>query len=128
MRRLFSLGMILWLVGCGDSDGTGAAASGGAAAGGGPEGGAPLGGGSSVSCADLCPDVVAADCPAGPPSVAECENGCETILAGPCASDYDLVYVCAGDAPTYACSASGQASIVGCEMELETLYACLAGG
>lgn len=86
-----------------------------------------MGGESSVSCEDLCPDVVAADCPAGPPSVAECENGCETLLAGPCASDYELVYLCAGDDPTYACSASGQVSIVGCETELEALYACLAG-
>lgn len=81
-----------------------------------------------MACSDLCPDVVAAGCNAGPPSVAECVNGCETILAGPCAGDYESVYACAGESPTYACSASGQVTIVGCEPELETLYACLAGG
>ena len=82
----------------------------------------------SLECADLCPDVVAAACPAGPPNVTECVNGCETILASPCAGDYELVYACAGQSPTYACSDSGQVSIVGCEAELTALYACLAGG
>jgi hypothetical protein len=118
MRALWMLSLAWWLVACGDSGGDG----GGGGAG---TGGTPAGGNSAVSCSELCPDVVAAACSAGPPDVAACEDGCETILAGPCAADYEAVYVCAGDAPTYACSASGQVSIVGCETELETLYACL---
>ncbi|MFO0551876.1 MAG: hypothetical protein U0271_26045 [Polyangiaceae bacterium] len=119
------------LAACGDSGsgGGGQGGSGASSGGGGQNSGGTggAGGASAVPCADVCPDVVAAACSAGPPTVAECVNGCETILAGPCADLYDALYVCAGSNPSYQCTPSGQVQVAGCADENTALYNCLAG-
>ena len=78
------------------------------------------------SCSDSCVDVVAAQCPNGPPTQQDCVTGCEQIRAGPCAAQYDALFDCSGAAPDYACDAQDFITVIGCETAYQALSSCLA--
>jgi hypothetical protein len=71
-------------------------------------------------------DVVAAQCPNGPPTQQDCVTGCEQIRAGPCAAQYDALFDCSGAAPDYACDAQDFITVIGCETAYQALSNCLA--
>jgi hypothetical protein len=108
------------------SEGSGASGSGGTTgAGADGSGGASTG---LPSCAEICPGVMAAQCPNGPPTEADCVSGCNTVRMGPCADVYTVVAECAGTDPDYACDQSGAVIVTGCEAENAELSTCLAAG
>lgn len=90
-----------------------------------PSGEAGLG--ATLSCGEVCPRVVAAQCSQGPKTEADCESGCRSIRAGKCAGRYDALVTCGGATPTYTCSTSGAVTVAGCESEDAALATCLAG-
>jgi hypothetical protein len=83
-------------------------------------------GGNTAICEEVCPDVVAAQCPNGPPDQTECVKGCEAIRSGPCAPAHQTLLECAGTEPQFSCSASGAVVVTGCETENGALSNCLA--
>ncbi len=122
-------------VGCGsdddDDDGAGqAGAPSGGAGGAGPSAsGGAAGSADGLTAADLCPEIVAAQCPAIStyvPTVAACEGGLPTI-AGFCASETDTALACTGPDPDVTCdSATGMPAFAGCETEGAALWACVS--
>jgi hypothetical protein len=82
--------------------------------------------GTLPSCAATCPGVLAAKCSHGPVDQADCVSGCETVRASACAPEYQALYDCGGTKPSYACDATGQVTLSGCEPKSAALYSCLA--
>ena len=82
-------------------------------------------GGSSATCEGTCPDVVAANCSAGPPTLNDCVSGCDTIRNSNCATQLQAVLDCAVDS-SYTCDASGNPVAVGCDDQHDALNTCLA--
>jgi hypothetical protein len=116
--------LVFCFLACACSEGSGD--TGGVAGSGGSSGSGGSGGGdTSPSCADICPALVAEQCPDGPPSQEECVTGCEEIRSGPCETEYDALFACSGLAPNYACTAQGSVTVVGCESEFDAMWTCV---
>jgi hypothetical protein len=82
--------------------------------------------GTTPSCAQVCPDVLAAHCPNGPVDEADCEDGCQT-LRSQCGSQYSALFECAGAKPKFTCGSSAIGVVVsGCEDQFSALADCLA--
>lgn len=77
-----------------------------------------------LSCDELCPFVVEAMCPNGPPDVAACLPGCADSLAQ-CPTEFSAVRACAGLAPKFSCDMDGRPVVAGCEGAFADLYTCL---
>jgi hypothetical protein len=82
-------------------------------------------GGTPPTCTELCPDVVAAGCSAGPANEAACESGC-MVIEQSCQAQYDDYAACGGASPTITCNASNFPIVTGCEAKSDALLACLA--
>ena len=79
-----------------------------------------------LSCAEICPYVVVAECEGGPPDYQACLPGCEDAMAA-CQLEYNQMLACAGVQPKFSCQGDGRPTIEGCEGQFATLYACLDG-
>jgi hypothetical protein len=131
---LLACGCVATAVACGgDSDG-GAASAGGAGADGtggtaGADGGAGGAGGLADGVAQICPELVEADCPARSaylPSEATCSAGLPT-LALACPTEIDDLYACTGPDPEITCdSTTGAPTSEGCEAEWGGVMSCVA--
>lgn len=98
-----------------------------ASASGGSGGGGGSGGSGGVSCASMCPKVVAAGCSNGPSTEADCETGCSSA-AGSCPSQYSAVVGCVsaqGGTAQITCNANNAPVVTGCESQYAQLYSCL---
>ncbi|MFI5298037.1 MAG: hypothetical protein ACHREM_08060 [Polyangiales bacterium] len=84
------------------------------------------GGGSGVTCASICPAVVAAKCSNGPPAEADCESGC-SLEQSKCPSQYSALLSCAGSHATFTCDSTGFPGPVGCAPQTSALKACISG-
>jgi hypothetical protein len=82
--------------------------------------------GGTPSCAEVCPGVLSAHCPAGPADEADCENGCQAIR-GKCGSQYSALYECAPSKPTYTCGSAIGVIVAGCEDKSSALSDCFTG-
>lgn len=78
-----------------------------------------------AACEDICPSVVDAGCPGGPPDLQICIDGCSANLVGPCKVEYGQVRACSGLTPTLMCDMNGRPTVAGCEAQYEAFYACL---
>lgn len=78
-----------------------------------------------LSCDEVCPPVLAANCPGGPPDLAACVAGCMQNQAGRCQLAFHQMLACIGPAPTFTCDMLGRPSAAGCETQFDALYACL---
>lgn len=76
-------------------------------------------------CLSICPSVVAAACPAGPPNESSCESGC-AIGETKCPTEFAALEQCVPATPTAACDAGGSPYIEGCETETLALLMCIA--
>jgi hypothetical protein len=112
------------VAGCGFLSACGDDSKGGVANGTGGQGGS--GAGALPPCAEVCTNVIAAQCPSGPPTQADCVSGCETIRTGKCRAQYMALFECAGSNPSYDCNSNGFVFVVGCESADSALNTCLS--
>jgi hypothetical protein len=110
---------VVFAAACGDDakGGTGPAPDGGQAG---------ASNGNLPPCSEVCTDVIAQQCPSGPPTQADCVSGCETIRTGKCRDQYMALFACAGTNPSYTCNAGGFVQVVGCEAADSALNTCLS--
>jgi hypothetical protein len=112
-KRLFFT--LVWLLGCGDDDGTG--------------GGGDAGDPSTVAatCARGCTRAEAANCPSQP---TDCQQRCVAEIGRTppaCLSAVDAYTRCATTA-VFSCDTSGVAQAASCQPQLATWLACAGGG
>jgi len=81
--------------------------------------------GTPALCVAICPSVVAAACPSGPPDESACEAGCASGKMK-CPTEFTALEQCAPDAPTAACDPGGSPYVEGCQTETLALLGCLA--
>jgi len=77
-----------------------------------------------LSCEDICPSVVAAECEGGPPDLKACVDGCMDLLASECKIEFNVTLACAGATPTFTCDDADLPLVNGCEDPYAELYAC----
>lgn len=79
----------------------------------------------AVDCGEVCAEIVAAKCPAGPGDGAACASDCDSWVAGVCGVEFSSAVTCGGEPPTFACDAGDRPTISGCEAQFEAFYGCL---
>ncbi|MEZ4452394.1 MAG: hypothetical protein R3B09_23210 [Nannocystaceae bacterium] len=77
-----------------------------------------------LSCDDVCPHVLAAECKGGPPDQDACVAGCANNEAE-CTLVFHQMLACIGGMPTFTCNESQLPTVVGCEQEFDALYQCI---
>jgi len=112
-----------------DGGGQAGAASGGAGGADQNASGGAAGSTGGPTAADLCPEIVAAGCPAISayvPTAEACSAGLPTI-AGLCSEQMSTTLACTGPDPNVSCDeTSGMPIFEGCEAESATLWTCVA--
>ncbi len=78
-----------------------------------------------LPCEEVCPAVLAAACPGGPPDDASCLAGCADNRAGECGLAHNIMLACIGSSPEFACDDQGRPTVAGCDNQFMELYSCL---
>ena len=76
-------------------------------------------------CAQVCQDVVAANCSPVPLEQSDCEASCIETRSGDCRDEHDALLSCGGDELEYVCNPNDSMTVAGCESEYDALDACL---
>jgi len=106
------------------SGGTGSPSSGGSTG----DGGTGTGGAGAATVADLCPELVAANCAALSTYLSDVATCAATLpmLAMLCQTEADELLACTGPDPDITCDAAGVPTSVGCEAEWSAVMTCIA--
>ena len=78
-----------------------------------------------ATCAGVCPDVVAAECENGPPTLSECISGCENIFEMGCATELQAMLDCSAG-KSFTCDEDDSPVASGCESQNDAVNTCIA--
>ncbi len=80
--------------------------------------------GECLTCEEVCPFVLEAACPGGPPDLETCIAGCYENMET-CTGLFSQMLYCIGEQPEFGCDAMERPVVEACASEFEELYACI---